>query len=138
MLCAVGRRRVLLVAAATVCASIDLAHKTLHPADFHHARTLVAGFFMAVLVAGIVALVPRIASNAAAVGAGIACGGALGNLFSLLAWEEGVPDPIVVAGASQGIAFNLADVFALGGNAVLLSAAVLYGVRHRGRLREPA
>lgn len=100
-------------------------------------RTLVAAFFMAALVAGLVVLVPRIASNAAAVGAGIACGGALGNLVSALAWEQGVPDPIVVAGVSHGIAFNLADVFALGGNAVLLSAAVLYGVRHRERLREP-
>jgi lipoprotein signal peptidase len=120
-----------------LCAVIDLAHKSLHPADFHHARTLVAAFFMAALVAGLVVLVPRIASNAAAVGAGIACGGALGNLVSVLAWEQGVPDPIVVAGVSHGIAFNLADVFALGGNAVLLSAAVLYGVRHRERLREP-
>jgi lipoprotein signal peptidase len=137
MLSVVGRRRFLLVAAAMSCAVIDLAHKTLNPADFHHARTLVAGFFMAALVAGLVVLVPRIASNAAALGAGIACGGALGNLVSLLAWEQGVPDPIIVAGVSQGIAFNLADVFALGGNAVLLSAAFAYGVRHRERLREP-
>ena len=116
---------------------IDLAHKVVHPAEFHHARTLVAAFFMAVLVTGLVLLVPRIASNAAAVGAGIACGGALGNLVSLLAWEQGVPDPIVVVGASQAIAFNLADVFALGGNAVLLTAAVLHGARNRERLREP-
>lgn len=127
----------MLVAAATLCAVVDLAHKVVHPADFHHARTLVAAFFMAVLVAGLVLLVPRVASNAAAVGAGVACGGALGNLVSLLAWEQGVPDPIVFVGASQGIAFNLADVFALGGTAVLLTAAVLHGARNRDRLREP-
>ena len=127
----------MLVAAATLCAVVDLAHKVVHPADFHHERTLVAAFFMAVLVAGLVLLVPRVASNAAAVGAGVACGGALGNLVSLLAWEQGVPDPIVFAGTSQGIAFNLADVFALGGTALLLTAAVLHGARNRDRLREP-
>ena len=56
----------------------------------------------------------------------------------MLAWSEGVPDPLVVAGARYGVAFNLADVFALGGDALLLSAAVLYAMRNRGRLREPA
>jgi hypothetical protein len=34
------------------------------------------------------------------------------------------------------IAFNLADVFALTGDALLLSAAVTYGLRHRSGLRE--
>jgi hypothetical protein len=48
-----------------------------------------------------------------------------------------VPDPLVVAGAVHGVAFNLADVFALTGDALLLSAIVLHGVRHRARLRQP-
>lgn len=136
MLCSVKTRRALLIASATVFASIDLVHKALDPAEFHHARAPFVAFVMTGLVAALVALVPRIPSNAAALGAGIACGGALGNLVSLLAWTEGVPDPLVVAGATHGIAFNLADVFALTGDALLLSAAVVYGLRQRDRLRE--
>ena len=115
-------------------AAIDLVHKSVHTADVYHARAWSAAFFMFALIAALVALVPSIASNAASVGAGIACGGALGNLVSLLMWSEGVPNPLVVANATQAIAFNLADVFALGGDAVLLSAAVIYGLRHRDQL----
>jgi lipoprotein signal peptidase len=84
----------------------------------------------------LVALVPRLPSSAAALGAGLAAGGALGNLVSVLAWSEGVPDPIVLTGARYGIAFNLADVFAVVGDAMLLSATVLYGLRNRPRLHE--
>jgi hypothetical protein len=47
-----------------------------------------------------------------------------------------VPDPLVVSGTQHGVAFNLADLFAIAGDAVLLSAVVLYGVRHRARLHE--
>jgi lipoprotein signal peptidase len=136
MLRTVKMRRVLLLSCAGVFASIDLAHKALHPAEFHHARGLFAAFVMLALVAALIVLVPRIASNVAAVGAGIACGGALGNLVSLFAWAQGVPDPLVVVGATHAIAFNLADLFALVGDALLLSAAVVHGLRHRELLRE--
>lgn len=129
-------RCVLLVSSAVVFASVDLLHKTFDPAQFHNDRTPFATFVMVAIVAGLVLLVPRIPSNAAALGAGIACGGALGNFFSLLAWSQGVPDPLVLAGATHGVAFNLADVFALGGDALLLSAAAVYGMRNRGLLRE--
>jgi lipoprotein signal peptidase len=132
----VRARCVLLVSSAVVFASVDLLHKTFDPAQFHHDRTPFAAFVMVAIVAGLVLLVPRIPSNAAALGAGIACGGALGNFFSLLAWSQGVPDPLVLAGATHGVAFNLADVFALGGDALLLSAAAAYGMRNRGLLRE--
>ena len=91
---------------------------------------------MGAVIAALVILVPRVPSNAAALGAGIACGGALGNLISLLVWSQGVPDPLVVAGTRQGLAFNLADLFAIAGDMLLLSAVVLYGVRHRANLRE--
>ena len=59
-------------------------------------------------------------------------------MISLLAWTQGVPDPLVVVGATNGLAFNLADVFAVGGDATLLSAVVLLGLQRRARLREPA
>jgi lipoprotein signal peptidase len=131
-------RRTLLLGTAVSFAAVDLLHKALTPADFHHARTPFVVFVIVGVIAALVVLVPRVPSNAAAVGAGIACGGALGNLVSLLAWSHGVPDPLVVSGAEYGVAFNLADVFALTGDALLLSAIVLHGVRHRARLRQPA
>jgi lipoprotein signal peptidase len=130
-------RRTFLVCTALLCASIDLLHKTTAPADFHHARTPYVTLLMAGLIAALVLLVPRLPSNVAAFGAGVACGGALGNLISLLVWSQGVPDPFVVAGATHGLAFNLADLFAVAGDATLLSAVVLLGLQRRAALREP-
>ena len=137
MLCAVKVRRTVLLCTAISFAAIDLVYKVLTPTNFHHARTPFVVVVMLGLVAALVLLVPRVPSNAAAVGAGIACGGTLGNLVSLLAWSRGVPDPLVVMGTTHGLAFNLADVFAVTGDALLLSAIVLHGVRHRAHLREP-
>jgi lipoprotein signal peptidase len=136
MLCSVRLRRTLLVCIAVSFAAIDLAHKSFTHAEFHHARTPFIALIMAAVITALVVLVPRVPSNAAACGAGIACGGALGNFISLLAWSQGVPDPLVVSGTQFGLAFNLADLFAITGDALLLSAIVLYGMRHRARLRE--
>jgi lipoprotein signal peptidase len=136
MLCSVTLRRTLLVCIALSFAAIDLVHKAFVPTDFHHARTPFVALIMGAVVSALVVLVPRVPSNAAAVGAGIACGGALGNLISLLVWSQGVPDPLVVAGTLHGVAFNLADLFAVAGDALLLSAVVLHGLRYRARLRE--
>ena len=47
-----------------------------------------------------------------------------------------MPDPLVVSGRLHGVAFNFADLFAITGDALLLSAVVLHGIRHRARLRE--
>ncbi|HSC74397.1 MAG TPA: signal peptidase II [Gaiellaceae bacterium] len=131
-------RRALLVCTAIAFATIDLVHKSLSYAEFHHARTPYVTLVMGALIVALVVLVPRLPSNAAAIGAGIACGGALGNLVSLLAWAQGVPDPFVVTGATHGLAFNLADVFAVGGDSILLSVVILLGLRRRTALREPA
>lgn len=136
MLCSVRLRRTLLVFIAISFATIDLVHKSFTSAEFHHARPPFIALIMAAVIAALVVLVPRVPSNAAACGAGIACGGALGNLISLLAWSQGVPDPLVVSGTLYAVAFNLADLFAITGDALLLSAVVLYGVRQRARLRE--
>jgi lipoprotein signal peptidase len=136
MLCSVRLRRTLLVCIAISFATIDLVHKSFTPAEFHHARTPFIALIVAAVIAALVVLVPRVPSNAAACGAGIACGGALGNLISLFAWSQGVPDPLVVSGTLYAVAFNLADLFAITGDALLLSAVVLYGMRQRARLRE--
>jgi lipoprotein signal peptidase len=137
MLCVVKVRRTLLVCTAISFAAVDLVHKVLTPTNFHHARAPYVVVLILMVVAALVLLVPNVPSNAAAVGAGIACGGALGNLVSLLAWSQGVPDPLLITGATHGVAFNLADVFALTGDALLLSAIVLHGVRQRAHLRKP-
>src|SRR3954468_18188261 len=129
-------RRAILVSIAVVCAAIDLTHKSLSDAEIYHARTPYVTLVMAALIASLVVLVPRLPSNIAAVGAGVACGGALGNLVSLLAWKQGVPDPFVVVGATHGLAFNLADLFAVGGDSLLLSAVLLLGLQRRAALRE--
>jgi len=136
MLCSVKLRRTLLVCTAVSFATVDLVHKSLTHADFHHARTPFVALTIAAVIAALCILVPRVQSNTAAVGAGLACGGALGNLISLLVWSQGVPDPLVVADKMHGLAFNLADLFTIAGDALLLSAVVLYGLRHRARLRE--
>ncbi len=136
MLCSVRLRRTLLVCTAVSFAAIDLVHKSFAAADFHHARTPFVAVIIGTVIAALVVLVPRVPSNAAACGAGIACGGALGNLVSLFAWSQGVPDPLVVAGTMHGVAFNLADLFAIAGDALLLSAVILHGIRHRATLRE--
>src|SRR6266498_2779950 len=132
-----SRRRALLLGTACVVAGVDLAYKAAVSAPYHHLRPLGIAGLAAVVIVALVALVPRIPSRAASLGAGLAAGGALGNLVSVLTWSDGVPDPLVVAGAGYGIAFNLADVFALGGDALLLSAAVLYTLRNRPHLRQP-
>jgi lipoprotein signal peptidase len=129
-------RRVLLVCTALVFAAIDLVHKSLTYAEFHHARTPYVTLLMGALIAALVILVPRLPSNLAAIGAGVACGGALGNLVSLLAWTQGVPDPFVIVGATHGRAFNLADLFAVGGDSVLLSVVILLGLQRRAALRQ--
>jgi lipoprotein signal peptidase len=136
MLVAMRSRRSLLVSVALAFAMIDLVHKTFTTTDFHHARSAFVAILIGGVVAALVVLVPRVPSTAAALGAGIASGGAIGNLVSLFAWPQGVPDPLVVAGASRGVAFNLADLFAVFGDALLLSGVFLYGLRERDRLRE--
>jgi hypothetical protein len=133
----IRRRRWLLIGTAGVVATIDLLHKTAVSTPYHHLRSTAVVAVAALVILALVMLVPRVPSRAASLGAGLAAGGALGNLVSVLAWSEGVPDPLVVAGARYGIAFNLADVFALAGDAMLVSAAVVYGLRNRLRLREP-
>src|SRR6476659_153803 len=128
-------RRGILIGTALIFGAADLLHKAVTPAEFHHARTPYVTLVMGALIVALVILVPKLPSNVAAVGAGIACGGALGNLVSLLAWEQGVPDPFVVVGATHGLAFNLADLFAIGGDSVLLSVVILLGLQRRAALR---
>ena len=129
-------RRALLVLIAVVCMTIDLMHKTADPAELYHPRSVFVALFLGALVAALILVVPRLPSNVATIGAGIVCGGALGNLVSIFAWSQGVPDPLMIVTDTRVLAFNLADVFAVVGDVLLLSAAILHGLRQRARLRE--
>ena len=102
------------------------------------ARSAFVALFLGALVAALIVVVPRLQSNAATIGAGIVCGGALGNLVSIFAWAQGVPDPLMIVTDTHVLAFNLADVFAVVGDVLLLSAAILHGLRQRARLRQRA
>src|SRR2546430_16911816 len=105
MLRQVNLRRALLVGTAISFASVDLLHKSLAAADYHHSRSPFIALIMAGVIVALVPLVPRISSDVAAVGAGIACGGARGNLVSFPSRSHGVPAPLVI-GRDPGAAVN--------------------------------
>jgi lipoprotein signal peptidase len=128
-------RRVLMLLVAATLACVDLTDKVVTRADYHHARSSFTLIVTTFVVIGLLVFVPRLPSRAALLGAAVAAGGALGNLISAIAWAQGVPDPLVVAGRAHGIAFNLADVFVFVGDALMLSAVLVYALRNRAQLR---
>lgn len=132
------RRRRLALGIALGVAALDLAEKSLDGGAVHHLRSAGALLLMLAVALGLVLLVPRLPSFPVALGAGVAAGGAIGNLVSgLLWWGQGIPDPLVVRSLGGGVAFNLADVSVLLGDALLLCSAVVYGLRNRERLGHP-
>jgi lipoprotein signal peptidase len=127
-----ARRRGVAVAAALVVLAVALTHEVLTPTPFHHTRSAAVLVLAAAIALGLLTLAPRVPSVGVALGAGIAAGGALGTVVGGLAWN-GVPDPLV----HGGIAFNLADLAIVGGDAMLIGGVLLHAWTHRGALREP-
>jgi lipoprotein signal peptidase len=134
------RTLALLLGAAAIVATLDLAHKALAISDQGgavptHYRSVpyVAGLAAVTLAwTGAIALVR---SPGIALTGGLVLGGAIGNLASFALWPSlaGVPDPII----RGGIAFNLADVSAVLGLMLLVPAILVFAVRNRERLFEP-
>jgi lipoprotein signal peptidase len=134
------RTLALLLGAATVVTTLDLAYKALSISErggavLAHDRSAlcVAGVAAASVVwAGAVALTR---SSSIALAGGVVLGGAIGNLMSIALWPSlpGVPDPIIAV----GVAFNIADVAVLAGLVLLLPGTVLFAVRNKERLFEP-
>ena len=58
-----------------------------------------------------------------AVAAGVMSAGAIGNLISARLDGNRVPNPLVIGNYERGFAFNLADVFFLAGNLLLMAVA---------------
>ena len=48
-----------------------------------------------------------------------------------------MPNPLVISSYERGLAFNLADVFFLAGNVLLMASLIAMIVRRRDRLAPP-
>ena len=126
------------VVPAVVLASVDLAVKAAVATEwwaFHHRSDVwVAGSIVLLIGACALTLVP---SRAVAVAAGVVSGGVIGNLVSARMNGNRVPNPLVIGGYGNGLAFNLADVFFLVGTLLLMTSLILTAVRNRQRLAPP-
>lgn len=136
-----GRTVGLLLSAATVAVAVDLGYTAL--AIYERGGAVLAHDRSALYVAGVGAAsivwagaIARIRSSSIALAGGVVLGGAAANLVSIALWPSlpGVPDPIVAG----GVAFNLADAAVAVGFALLLPATLVFAVRNRERLLEPA
>ncbi|HZG36471.1 MAG TPA: hypothetical protein VEY87_11560 [Gaiellaceae bacterium] len=131
-------RALVTMGVAAALAAVDLAHKALAdtPEWAYHVRSLEWYVLAAAVVAGCVSLA-RVPSLAVAATAGVLAGGAAGNALSGVASRRGVPNPIVVVGDRHVVAFNLADVFTVGGIALLAVVLAAVSIRNRHRLLPP-
>jgi hypothetical protein len=132
-------RRLLIVAAvAAVLASVDLVVKSAVPTEWwaYHYRSdaWAAGSIALLIGACALALVP---SRAVAFAAGVVSGGVIGNLVSARMNGNRVPNPLVIGGYGGGFAFNVADVFILLGNVLLMAASIVVVIRNRHLLEPP-
>ena len=131
--------RLLFVAApAAVLASVDLVVKFQVPTEswaFHH-RSQAWVVLSVVVLFGAFSLT-LVRSGAVAFAAGVMCGGVIGNLVSAGADGNWVPNPLVIGNYERGLAFNLADVFFLAGNVLLMATLIVMVVRRRDRLAPP-
>jgi hypothetical protein len=140
------RRAALMAAMATLAILVDFVSKEIAVAVEPEALIFNVLGRMFTSPAAILVLVPAACSllacvlpaRTAAVGAGLALGGALGNLASRPRWWDshgGTPDFIPFADGSTG---NVADLFIVGGIVTMLAGVlvwlatgVLAGVRTR-------
>jgi lipoprotein signal peptidase len=134
------RALVVLLGAAAVVATLDLTHKALSVSEqggavLAHDRP---GSYVAGLAAVSIAWTGAIAlvrSASIALVGGLVLGGAVGNLVSFALWPSlpGVPDPLIAG----GFAFNLADVSAVLGLALLAPTILVFALHNRERLFDP-
>ena len=119
-------------ATAILGVAVDLAHKASADTEQLHARSPIYVVIVLGLAAAWAATILATRSLSLALCGGVMAGGALGNLTSLALWP-GVPNPIEL----EPIAFNLADLFVLGGFLLTSGAALVFAARNRERLYEP-
>jgi hypothetical protein len=134
----IEQRLFLLVVTAAGLAAADLTVKIAvsTPAwDFHRRSHAWVALSLALLVGAL--LLTRLPSRAVAIAAGVMSGGVLGNLISARWHDNRVPNPLVLGDGAGGVAFNLADVFALVGILLLTVSLCAVTIRHRARLIPP-
>jgi hypothetical protein len=131
-------RLFLFVVPAALLASVDQVVKATVATPwwaFHHRSPGWVALSIALLIGAL--FLTRVPSRAVAVAAGVMSAGVIGNLVSAR-WDANyVPNPLVIGGYGHGFAFNLADVFFMLGNLLLMSALVVMTVRNRDRLAAP-
>jgi lipoprotein signal peptidase len=131
----VSERLLLLVGPAVALASVDLVVKATVPTAawaYHHRSGAWVALCVALLVSS--AFLCVVPSASVAVAGGVMSAGVLGNLVSARADGNWVPNPLTVSPGRFTVAFNLADVFFLLGNLMLMVALSTEVVRRRGRL----
>jgi len=133
-----ARRTLILLAIALPLAALDLAHKALATtAEWaYHPRGAAWILMSACVFAGCVALA-RVPSTLVAVNAGLLAAGAAGNGIAAVAWERGIPNPLVLDLDRSAIAFNVADVFTLAGIVALMVTLSAVTIRNRAQLLPP-
>lgn len=128
----------LLVAVALPLAAADLLHKLVDDTQdwAYHPRGSLWVVLVTLVALGCVVLT-RIPSLVVAVFAGVLAAGAIGNGVAALAWEEGVPNPLVVRSDTHIAAFNVADVLTIFGIAGLTVALIAVTIANRAILPPP-
>jgi hypothetical protein len=119
----------------TTLAAIDLWAKLLLPTPEWalHQRSNIWFIGSCLLLVGALPLA-RLPSTSVTVAAGIFNGGVLGNVLSASDNHLVVPNPILIGNQANGVAFNLADLFILTGNLMLMGALIVLVIRNRERL----
>jgi Signal peptidase (SPase) II len=133
-----SERLLLVVVPAAVLAAADLGVKAsvaTPPWDLHQRST--AWFALSLLVLAALLALAAVPSRAVAVAAGVMSGGVIGNLVSARLDGNRVPNPLLLGDHANGVAFNLADVFVLIGNLLLVVTLMAVAIRNRHRLLPP-
>ena len=130
------RRLAYFIVPMLALAVVDLAVKERLPTDdwLLHERSAGWVALSTALLLGCFAIA-CLSSRKVALLAALTAGGALGNLISV-GRDGAVPNPLHLGG-SNGIVFNLADVFVVSGLLLLVVALMSASVRHRDRLIPP-
>lgn len=126
------RRLSLVLVLAAAVAVVDLTVKELLPTapEYFHARSQGWAVLSVTVVCGAV-LLTRLPSRLVAVASGVLVGGVVANLLSAVLNGGRVANPFVVTADNNVLAFNLADVFLLGGILLQTAALVELTIRYR-------
>jgi hypothetical protein len=133
------RRLLTLLLITTALAAVDLWVKFALPTPEWavHQRSNI--WFIGSLLLLVAALpLAKLPSNAVTIAAGIFDGGVLGNVLSASGDHLLVPNPLLIGNQVNGIAFNLADLFILVGNLMLMATLMVLVVRNRHLLPSEA